>query len=555
LSGEIYTTGSRSLSTGLATTFERLAASRNDAANSVLLAALENHKGALFDDVLKTIIARRHKGGHLAVLQRWHTLSGSQRESLQEGRGRMSGALRDAVLAEDDQLFANACELVEEFKEFDLISTLVTLAENQKNKHAEAATELVLRLVQQLSEMAHSPRDYKDRRNPAAISRNVLESLERSAERFRTHNRTELIEAFVILAGPTSSVLRKILNELHHPCYLTVINTLTFSQTAGVIDLLLRSLRSEHTPLNLLNVISKRDDPEFVTQLFDCISDALPAKIARNLTRIRSFAWLQAGKQGYEKGYENFDEQAQASCIKLVAASGVKPDEFLDLLENILKCGAPAARWVACEALASIPGDRGNNLVLTAVEDSDPLVQAAATRQVRDRHVPGAMTILLKQIDSPHEAVREATCEALAEFSFANFLTGFDGLHDDTRRSMGALVKKVDSETIPGLLAEMEVNSCKRRLRAIEMVEVMEMAPQVAEGLLLLLEDEEHLVRAASADALQFCPTAEVQEALRHAANDRSGAVQNSARSSLEVFDELNRSGQTGSLTSTEAQR
>ena len=539
------------MTTGLATTFDSLVASRNSAANPVLLAALNNSDTSISDGALQAIVARRNKAGHLAVLERWHQLSAKQREFLQEGRGRMSGALRDAVLSEDDQLFANACELVEHFKEFDLVSTLVTLAENQKNKHAAHATELILRLVQQLSEMVHGARDYEDRRDPESLCRFVLESLERSVERYRTHKRTELIEAFVILGGPSSSVLRQILDEPHHPCYLTVINTLTSSQSTGVIELLLLSLQSELTSLNLLNVISKRDDPKFVGLFLEFADQEITAKVAKNLHRIRSFAWLQAG----ERGYDSFDEKNQARCIKLVAASGVKPDEFLDLLESILKRGEPAARWAACEALASIPGDRGNTLVLNAVEDTDADVQAAATRQIRDRHVPGAMAILLKQIDSPHEAVRAATCEALSEFSFANFLAGFEGLHDDSRRTTGALVKKVDPQTVSSLLAEMEEQSRKRRLRAVEMAEVMELVPQVVEGLLLLLEDEDHMVRAASADTLQFCPTAEVQNALRQAANDRSSSVQNAAKSSLATFDELASSNKIGVMASTEGQR
>ncbi len=543
------------MSTGLATTYETLIGSRNSAANPVLLAALSTTNAAVYDGALKAMIGRRNKTGHLAVLQRWHQLSDEQREYLQEGRGRMSGALRDAVLSENDQLFDNACEIVENFKEFDLVSTLVTLAENQKSKHAEAATVLVLRLVQILSEMAHGPRDYEDRRDPESLCRFVLEALERSVERFRKHRRTELIEAFVILGGPTSSVLRGILDDLRHPCYQTVINTLTNSQSYGVIELLLRTLQSELALLNVLNVISKRDDPKFVTRFleFACksLSGKKAAKTAKNLSRIRSFAWMQKG----ERGYDSFDEQDQAHCIKLVANSGVKPDEFLDLVESILKQGEPAGRWAACEALASMPGDRGNQLVLNALDDFDANVQAAATRQIRDRHVPGAMGILMKQIDSSHEAVRLAASEALSEFSFANFLAGFEGLQDDARRTSGALVKKVDAKTVPSILAEMEVKSRKRRLRAVEISEVMEVVPQVVEGLLLLLEDEDHMVRAASADTLQFCPTAEVQEALRQAANDRSSSVQNAAKTSLAVFDKVAPLGCAGLTAQAGGQR
>lgn len=520
---------------GLATTFEKLASSRNDAANRVLLEALRSTDPDVYDHALKAVIARRFKPGHMQVLGMWHQLSPKQRQYLQEGRGRMSGALRDAALSEDEQLFENACEVVEHFKEFDLISTLVTLAENQSHVHAEAATTLVLRLTQQLSEMVHGPRDYNERRNPESLARFVLESLERSVERFRTHNRTELIEAFVILAGPSSGTLRQILDEPHHPCYLTVINTLTNSRCAGVTKFLLKSLKSDHTSLNILNVISKRDDAEFVTKLLELFDKKLDAKVAKNISRIRSFAWLKPG----ENGFESFEEQDQARCVKLVSASGVKPDEFLDLLDLVLRRGEPAARWIACDALANIPGERGNRLIVSAINDSDPKVQAAATRQIRDRHVSNAMAILLKQIDSPHEIVREATCEALSEFSFENFLAGFEGLHEDARRSTGALVKRVDQETVTGLIAEMEEPSRKRRLRAIEMADVMELVPEVTESVLELLHDEDHLVRAAAAEVLQLCPTSEVVEALRGVTRDRSAAVQNAAKASLEVLDSL----------------
>ena len=522
------------MTTGLATTFESLIASRNDAATHALLAALESTDAMAYDGVLKSLIARRSKAGHLAVLQRWHNLSALQREFLQEGRGRMSGAMRDAVLTDDPQLFANACELVEQFSEFDLVPTLVTLAENQKSKHAQIATELVLRLVDRLSEMVHGPRDYNDRRDPESLRRFVLESLERSVERFRTHKRPELIEAFVVLGGPSCGALREILEDPRHVCYLTVIDALTHSTSPGVIQFLLQSLQCEFASLNILNVISKRSDPKFVSMLFDFVSQEISAKTAKNLGRIHSFNWLKQGNEGYTR----FDEQDQARCIQLVSISGVKPDEFMDLLEDILKRGSVAGRMAACDALATLPGDRGNHLVLDSISDTDPQVQALATGQLRDRHVPGAMAILLKQIDSDHDVVRQATRESLSEFSFANFLAGYDALQDAARQSTGALVQKVDLETVPGLTKEMESPARTRRMRAIEMTDLMGLVPQLAEPITLLLEDKDHLVRASAADALQFCPTDEVREALLHATTDPSGAVQNAAKGSLAILAE-----------------
>jgi len=533
----------------LDTTFEVLSSSRNEAVVPVLIGALDSSDGSVYERAIRALVARRSKAGHLAVLSRWHLLTPQQRELLPEGRGRMSGALRDAVLTDENQLFENACELVEAFTEFDLVPTLVTLAENKKSEHAPAATELVVRLVNRLSEMAHGQRDKNDRRDPEAIRRYVLESLERSIERFHRHKRAELIEAFVILAGPSSSLLREILDDPHHVCYGTVVHTLANSQNSGVIELLIGFLKTANTSLSVLKVISRRADEPLVERLLECTSAKLLSTIRKNLGRIGSFGWLPTDGPGIDR----FSEQDQSRCVKLVTHSGMKQEDLLTILERALIYGEPAGRSAACEALAPIAGDRASQLVLRATQDSDPAVQAAATRQLRDRHLPGTMALLLKLIDSPHEIVRNASRESLSEFSFENFLTRFETLNEDARRSTGMVVQKVDLETIPSLLGEMENQSRRSRMRAIDMAEAMQLVPQASEGLMTLLEDEDHLVRAAAADALQGCPTPEVQEALLHATNDNSAAVQNAAKSSLAAFAALPLSSGTVVMEATEA--
>ncbi|MCA9230554.1 MAG: HEAT repeat domain-containing protein [Planctomycetales bacterium] len=538
------------MTSALETTFDVLSTSRNESAVPALINALDCNDGHVYEGAIQALVARRNKAGHLAVLARWHILSASQRELVLEGRGRMSGALRDAVLADDSQLFENACELVVKFTEFDLVPTLVTLAENKISEHAKAATELVAKLTSQLSEIVYGPRDPHDRRDPNSIRRYVLESLERSVERFRCHGRSELIEAFVILAGPSCGLLKKILDDPHHPCYNTVVGTLANSRSAGVAQLLMDFLQRESTSLSVLNLISRRADPPFVARLLASTDDKSFPKVAKNLGRIRSFSWLQFDSPTID----SFEEQDQARCIKLITASGMNPDAILDILERALIHGNPAGRYAACEALAEFPGDRPSQLILRAVRDLDPEVQASATRHLRDRHLPGTMSTLLKLIDSPHEIVREASREALSEFSFQNYLSRFETLSDDARRSTGIVVRKVDTETIPSLLAEMENKSRKARMRAIEIAETMQLVPQLCEGLIGLLSDEDHLVRAAAADALQLCKTQEVLEALQHATTDSSAAVQNAAKSSLATFNSIPNGFATGIATSVEAQ-
>ena len=519
----------------LQTTFEVLSSSRNNSAVPVLMSALECSDGAIFERALKTLVSRRNRSGHFAVVSRWHLLSAEQRELVRAGRGKMSAALRDGVLSDDDQTFKNASDIVEEFGEFDLVSALVTLSENKQHKHSSQATALVVRFANLLSEMVHGRRDKKDRRNPNMIRHQVLESLERSVERFRKHNRSELIEAFVVVGGSSSGLLRAIIEDPHHACYLTVAHTLSTSESTAVVKLLLSFLESKYVSQASLTIISKRADSVFLRHLLQFVGNHPTDNMKKNLLRIRNFAWLKA--KGWNIG--ELDEADQERYAALVSASGLNKDEILELLKDLLKKGQPGGRAAACEMLATMQGERPNRLILDALNDPAPQVQAAATRQLRDRRVTGAMGLLIKLVDSPHELVRDAARESLSEFSLENYLKQFDALDDESRRSKGELIAKVDKDFLSKLTVELDSRSCRNRMRALEIAEVTGMVRPLAADLIERLEDADHLIRAATAEILQHCPTAKVQQALQYATHDRSPAVQNAAKSTLATFDGL----------------
>ena len=443
------------LTAALDKTFEVLGSSRNEAAVPVLIDALNAAEGSVFNRALQSLAQRRNRSGHMAAINRWNQLTDEQREILDEGRGKMSSALRDALLSDDRQLFQNACDIMVRFHEFDLISALVNLAEDKEHPHAHEATDLVLQMVSQLSEMVHGNRDPNDRRDPTLLRKRVMESLERSVERFRTHQRSELIEAFVVLGGTSCNLLRGIIDDPHHACYMTVVQTLSTSDSIGVLKLLLSFLESEHTSLATLTVISRRSDAAFLGLLFKFVGKGMSPKVRKNLRRIRSFPWLEERDFPVSK----LDEDNQAHCIELLAASGADDSKKLDVYEDVLRQGATAGRVAACEALKEITGDRSNILVLEFTKDEDPQVQAAVASQLRDRHIAGTMSLLVQLLDSPHEVVREAARESLSEFTLENYLSQFDTLHDDSRKTTGNLVRKVDLNLASKLQAEMQSQS------------------------------------------------------------------------------------------------
>jgi HEAT repeat protein len=517
------------MSSALARTFETLAKSRNDAATATLLAALESPDRAVFDGAVMALVRRSNKAGHLAVLRRWHALSAEVRQAIDQSEGRMGGALHDALLSSDDQLFANAAVVARESGEFDLAPTLIMVAEQPNDERSRVATQLVIDMVDRLihAVTAESTEGYS--RHPETIRKSVLESLERSVERFAVHGRRELIEAYVILAGPDAPSLRAILESPHHPCYQTIVDMLNTSSNDDVLKLLTAFLTGPDAPAAVRNVISRRTDAGFVAALLAMPLDELNPLLLKNLDRIRSYACLESP----ESACRRLPPEAQAAAMRLVALSGVGDVAKLDFAAALLARGATPARVAACEALQQITGQRSNELVLAALADPEAEVQAAATRQLRDRHIPGTMAKLIELVSSPHPEVQEAARQSLAEFSFANYIARYETLDDETRRSTGALVALIDANCLTQLEQEMSSLVRRHRLRAIEVAEIMGVLPRLSHALVERLDDEDHMVRAAAASALGECTTMDVRDALLEALGDRSHAVQTAARDSL----------------------
>jgi HEAT repeat protein len=518
--------------TPLARTFETLAKSRNNAATATLLAALDSRDSAVFDGAIVALVRRSSKPGHLAVLRRWHTLSPELKAAVDQSEGRMGGALHDALLSTDEQLFANAAEVAHESGEFDLAPTLITVAEQADDNRSRVATRLVIEMVERLAHAVTAEAASGYSRHPETIRKSVLESLERSVERFVVHGRRELIEAFVILAGPDCTALRMILESPHNPCYQTVVDMLNTSTNDDVLKLLTAFLAVQDAPAAVRNVAARRTDAAFVAALLAMPLDGLNVALLRNLDRVRSFACLESP----DALCRRLAPAAQAAAMRLMALSGAGDEAKLEFAAALLARGSTQARVAACEALQLIPGQRSNDLVLAALADPDGDVQAAATRQLRDRHIPGTMAKLIELVASPHAAVQEAARHSLAEFSFENFMARYETLDDETRRSTGALVALVDVNALVQLEQEMSSLVRRHRLRAIEVAEIMGIVPKVAHALVERLDDEDHVVRAAAAAALAECTALNVRDALINALGDRSHAVQTAARDSLRTL-------------------
>ena len=517
------------MSEALATTFRVLAKTDNEAAVRVLTAGLDSPHAEIQEGSLQAILTRRNPTGARELLRRLHTLPQRWKEIIRQNHGRMTRTLRDALLGVDIQMFINGCRAAIWFREYDLIPALLNLLEDPRRQHADPAGETLLELTGQLYEELAAPRDYSSRRDPQLVRQHVVGSLEASVKRFDRHKRREAVEAFLSLVGRDNVTLKRILQDPHHASFLTTLEVLSGSSCGGVMRLLLSFLDDPHVPSAALSVVAKRSDLKFVRHLLGKIGREPSATVAQNLKHIESIAWLHSGQETFGQ----LDDAAQHAAVQLVIGSATPRLQAFSLIKYLVLHGKPGGRRAATEALREFSGAEANDLVLNALDDPDPRVQAAAAGQLRHRGIPGSLSRLIALVDSPHPAVSSVARENLDEFTFDRFLRAFDMLEDDVRQSTGMLVKKIDLQTVPRLEVELKSRGRTRRLRGLAIARTIGVADRLEPLVIELLQDEDHVVRTEAAAALARCVSPASRRALEDALADRSLSVQEAAGKSL----------------------
>jgi HEAT repeat protein len=200
-----------------------------------------------------------------------------------------------------------------------------------------------------------------------------------------------------------------------------------------------------------------------------------------------------------------------------------------------------AGRRAAATALAQFGGAEANQLALEALRDPDPQVQANVAVQLRGRGIPGAITRLIRLLESPHAEVCQAAQSCLGEFNFNRYITVFDMMEDDIRRSTGLLVMRVDPHAADQLAAELKAGTRTRRLRGLAVAMAMDAVRQVEPLIISLLKDDDHFVRSEAARVLAYGNSPLAQQSLREALMDRSVSVREAAEHSLRKLAESGR--------------
>ncbi len=542
---------------GFEATFQLLARTDNEAALDVLLAGLDSSHLPTRDAALRALMERPSPAGHDEVFRRLSTLDERARAIVEDRPDRLVRVANDVLArsraGDPDQAngrkrtlrwarrakpphtgtagtvdFRLACEAIVTLRMYDAMPALLAAAENQASPEGVLAGQTVLQLTDAFYAELSSAGEPK-RRDIEGTRARISDALQAAASAFAKHQCRAVVEAFLTVVKHQDAGLRRMLRTPAESVHAPIVEVLSSSTRGGVLRLLLRFLEDPQSPQVALDVVGRRADARFVQVLLEAVGFPASRGMTETLTRVRSIAWAQPSHPVFAE----LDGKAQRGAVGMLCASAVDRSAALATLGYLLAEGKPEGRRAAAVALAGFHGPEANALVLRGLNDPDPEVRASLIEQLRPRKVPGVLSILIRLVDNPHDVVRAALHKALPEFTFKKFLANFDDMPEDLRATAGYLVRKIDLDAVPQLVAEMECLSPVRRRRAVSAATAMGVVGEMEPAVIKLLGDNDHMVRIAAAKALADCKSMPTWEALRDALLDRSVIVREAAEASL----------------------
>ena len=527
------------MNAALAKTFEILTKTANLNAVDALVPGLESAHEQIQSLAVAALVNRDSTRGQVEVIRRLRSLAPPARADAEKSVSRMENALRSCLIHGDKDLSSNALELVRSTESYKHVPELLQLLKREESEHYDLAVQTLRGLVDSLYEHAQFSGGSRGRghSNVVQAKQLVLSHFVKAGTEASLSPvlRKQLIESILILGTADNFAVKTILFQSRPECRDLAGSLLLSSTHCGVMQLILDFMSQDRPNVKALRAIQDRDDPEFICHLLRWFPRKLKRVQAKNFKQIERLKWLDFA----DPALTAVPPGLQEPLVAFINATGLSDEKKMAIQEWIVRHGDPEGRLAASSVLQSLDKVAVQKIVFDGLEDEDPEVQAWATSQLRSQHFPETFSLLIEQLDSRLDVVRDTARDELASFNLACLLKMFDELPPKVCRRAGDLIQKIEPDCIEKLDRELANPICRRRIRAARAALAMGLHEQVFNSLAALLNDDDTLVRRTAADVLGHVAMPESVEVLRRvAADDDSDRVRKTAEESLEQLRE-----------------
>ncbi len=493
-------------------TWDVLRNSRNLAAITTLSTGLLSSSAELRHLCLKTLLARGEEQAKRAIVLAWENFNEADLELLRS-KGTHFVGMAEALLSSGSLAEKRmALSAISDLDLNDSIDVVLEIVVDSHHALSSKATECLLQMCERWGAKARQGKDVP------TIRGKMLEQIHAQLAVFQKHKNFKLVDAWLSLVHWDDSLQRSLISDPRQDAYRAVLSRMRESQQPAVYQLLAGYLSRSATPKNVLEILSERSEAALavaIAQLND--KHTLPGM----LKRLRSMAPLQC-LTSIECAMPSVGGELERRLWLMVASSTSDMGQVLRGALRLAKLGTREARQTASEMLRSCrrPG----------LEELVPAIQAAEFAASQDELCLGnLMRELTTWLTSPSLVLKKAARDFFKDFTVENLLEQARHWPTEMCRAMASIVLLTETDIAPRLTRELQSPAPRRRLAALQVVQLLSCVDQVSQTLMPLLDDPRLEVRVRTIDLLGALGHEALEQLIPALIEDASTDIQDAA--------------------------
>lgn len=493
-------------------TQETLQRSRNIAAITTLGSGLGSDNAALRCLCLRSLLARDDEIARREIVLHWEAYSEEDVALLHDQReqfGRLTKELLDHGSLTDKRL---ALAAVRALDLHDALEGILEMMVDPAHALCVEATQCLSHICTQWGNRARAGLD------APSVRGRLLDCLHVQLMKFQQHESWGLIDAWLAVVHWDDALQRGLISDPSHVTYRAVMTCLSESENPSVIQLLAGYLGRAATPRSILNVLVARRDATLALEMAKLSQEKTWQATLKRLQRLPPLASLTA----LAHNMPTVDTQLERRLWLMIAASS---DDLQQVLRGALlqaQIGARESRQTAAEMLRLCRRPELDTLV--------PAIQAAEFESLPGDSNLGTLTRqLARWLNSPSRALRKAAQEFLQEFTVDNLLGQIRIWPAQMCKSMASIVILLETDLTQRLSRELQNPAPRRRLAALQVIELLECAQAVSQTLMPLLKDPRLEVRVRTIDLLAALGHEALEELIPDLLTDANTDIQDAA--------------------------
>ena len=548
-----------------------LVKSANGAADDVLLEAVRVGSPAEAARALGALFQRRTDAALAGIVGRYADLPAELRPLVAERVEQLDQAVRDAARGGDADERRSAIKLVGDSRQ----ATLATLlAENLRHADATvaiaAAAALVgfaewaaagVRSLQRGDEATVGPASFYAEltRDRADIEQAVTRAVEQQRERPAGDRvMSDVLRAAVLMCDHPGSRLVAMLRGPRHAGQAVLARKVSGTPSSDGVDAFLVAASHGGQRSTFANSFARIADAPTLDGLLRRTHWIKEHQVATCLTLVSRGAWWTDAELARDTAARAGDDVARVG--RWIAASGtdagVQDERLVGLRARLLAVEPEnvAARCELFRVAAGRPWGAPVGLIAAFLDDPDEQLARMAVREIHRRRrrqdgaepprVDGrvavdAAALLLPKLATATGSARRVAARAVGQAAFEQFWANYDQMDGNRRRQAGRGLLKLLPDLparIVRRLAAAGVNApVFDRLKTLQMVADLGLAPQAAGVLIRMCGDPSPRVRSKAVALLRDVPAVSLDVLVERLLNDPDARVRANA---VEVLDE-----------------